>query len=225
MTKHMLRDLERVRVRVEELGRVVQAAVAEGVDCVLRRDAERARKVIEGDRWIDREEVEVEEECLKVLALHQPVAADLRLLVGILKLNNDLERIGDMASTIAGNAGHVDLSREPALADRLRQLADRSQNLLREGLECLIQQDEEQARRVCAADDEVDRLHVEYRDAAQKVLAESTGGSLVYIEGLLRSLSVSRSLERIADHATNIAEDVIYMVSGTIPRHCGGDES
>ncbi|MDP2359587.1 MAG: phosphate signaling complex protein PhoU [bacterium] len=220
MTKHMLRALNLLKDRVEELGRTVQRATADAVRSVIEGDQALAKRIIEGDRRIDQEEVEVEEECLKVLALHQPVATDLRLLVGILKLNNDLERIGDLAVTIAGNAGKIDLSGDARLADILQRLSGRSQDMLQLGLDSLVHQDQELARRVCADDDDVDNLYSLFRSAIQETLAAETGhNDLTRIESLMRAISVSRSLERIADHATNIAEDVIYMVSGEIPRH------
>ena len=220
MTKHMLHALNLLRDRVEVLGHAVQQAVADAVDSVLKGDKALAGRIIQGDHRIDLDEVEVEEECLKVFALHQPVATDLRLLVGILKLNNDLERIGDLAVNIAGNAGHVDLAGDGPAREILLQLAARSQLMLKMGLESLVQQDEQLALQVCAADDDVDRLYSNFRSAIQEILAdEHATRDLTRIESLMRAISVSRNLERVADHATNIAEDVIYMVTGEIPRH------
>jgi phosphate transport system protein len=221
MTKHMLNALDHLRDRVEDLGRTVQRAVADAVDSLTNGDRAKSIRVIEGDRRIDQDEVEVEEECLKVFALHQPVAKDLRLLVGILKLNNDLERIGDLAVNIAGNCGHIDLSGDARLRDLLQRLSSRSQDMLQLGLDSLVRQDAELARRVCAADDDVDRLYNNLRTAIQEQLAADDNPGLGRIESLMRAISVARSLERIADHATNIAEDVIYMVTGEIPRHGG----
>jgi phosphate transport system protein len=220
MSKHMQHALDLLRDRVDELGATVQRAVAEAVSAVLDGDHARAGRVIQGDRRIDLDEVEVEEECLKVFALHQPVGTDLRLLVGILKLNNDLERIGDLAVNIAGNAGHVDLAGDAQVREILLQLAARSQQMLQLGLESLVKQDEQLALRVCAADDDVDHLYSRFRSVVQETLAdEHATRDLARIESLMRAISVSRSLERVADHATNIAEDVIYMVTGEIPRH------
>ncbi len=220
MTKHMLHALDRLKERVEELGRTVQRAVADSLQSVMTRDETLAVRVIEGDRAIDLAEVEVEEECLKVLALHQPVATDLRLLVGVLKLNNDLERIGDLAVNIAGNAGKINLDGDPRLTEILLRLAGRSQDMLHQGLDSLMRQDSQLALRVCAADDDVDHLYSLFRSTIQDTLAADQGArSLERIECLMRAISVSRSLERIADHATNIAEDVIYMATGEIPRH------
>jgi phosphate transport system protein len=220
MTKHMLNALDLLRDRVEELGRNVQRAVADAVTAVLANDAPTAARIIDGDRRIDLDEVEVEEECLKVFALHQPVARDLRLLVGILKLNNDLERIGDLAVNIAGNCGHIDISADERILDILHRLSERSQDMLQLGLDSLVKQDAQLAQRVCAADDDVDYLYSNLRSAIQEQLAnEHATVDLRRIECLMRTISISRSLERIADHATNIAEDVIYMVTGEIPRH------
>ncbi|MCB9474315.1 MAG: phosphate signaling complex protein PhoU [Candidatus Delongbacteria bacterium] len=219
MTRHMLHALDSLKERVEELGRTVLDSVVDATEAVMSGNLDLANRVIQGDSAIDLEEVEVEEECLKVLALHQPVATDLRLLVGILKLNNDLERIGDLAVSIAGHANSIHLPGDEKLVDLMKRLSRRSQEMLQLGLDCLIRQDGALAERVCAADDDVDELYSIIRSETQSLLMNETRLEPRQIEGLMRFVSVARSLERIADHATNIAEDVIYMVTGEISRH------
>lgn len=221
MTRHMLHAMDSLKVRVEELGRTVLHTVVDATDAVMENNTELAKRVIQGDSAIDLEEVEVEEECLKVLALHQPVATDLRQLVGILKLNNDLERIGDLAVSIAGHAGHIHMPRDARLMDLMKRLSRRSQEMLQLGLDCLIHQDPELADRVCAADDDVDKLYSIIRQETQEQLTGEGARTREQVESLMRFVSIARSLERIADHATNIAEDVIYMVTGEISRHAG----
>lgn len=220
MSRHLLHAIDDLKTRVATLGTTVQQAVALAVEAVLDGDTAKAERVTSGDRAIDVAEVALEEECLKVFALYQPVGTDLRLMVGILKLNNDLERIGDLAVSVAGNAGHLDAAGHPELKELLAQLAARSQSMIHQGLACLMRQDARLALDVCAADDEVDHLYHAVRGSIQEVLA-STGQArgAQRVEALLRMVHTARSLERMADHATNIAEDVIYMVTGEIPRH------
>jgi len=222
MSRHLLHALDDLKQRVADLGTTVQQAVALAVEAVLEGNTEKARQVEAGDRAIDMDEVALEEECLKVFALYQPVATDLRLMVGILKLNNDLERIGDLAVSVAGNAGYLDAAGHPELKELLAQLAVRSQSMIHQGLDCLMRRDARLALDVCASDDEVDRLYTAVRASIQQVLAlPEEPRDLARVESLLRMVHTARSLERMADHATNIAEDVIYMVTGEIPRHGG----
>jgi len=164
-------------------------------------------------------EVEVEEECLKILALYQPVAADLRLVVSVLKINNDLERIGDLAKNIAkrvaqlANAGDIELPAE------IRTMATLAQEMVKESLDAVVNGDPALARRVREEDDAVD----EARQRVRKMVLAGIKAEPERVESLLRINSVSKHIERIADMATNIAEDVIYMVEGDIVRHRAGD--
>ncbi|MDD4051859.1 MAG: phosphate signaling complex protein PhoU, partial [candidate division Zixibacteria bacterium] len=180
-----------------------------------RRDEVQAQKIIDADVEIDRMEVEIEEDCLKVLALYQPVAVDLRFIVSVLKINNDLERIGDLAVNIAERA--IFLAAQPRQYDPLDipLISEKAQVMLKNSLDALVNADLELAREVCAADDEVDVLN---RGMHDKVRAEIRK-NIEVLQGASQVLDVSRFLERIADQATNIAEDVIYMVEGQIIRH------
>jgi phosphate transport system protein len=160
-------------------------------------------------------EVGVEEDCLKILALHQPVAIDLRFIVAVLKINNDLERIGDLAVNIAERSAFLSKHPPVGLSLGLIEMVDKVQDMLKHSLDALIGLSSGLAQEVCASDDAVDamnrQMYIKIQDAIRKNPEQ--------LESLIHLLSVSRHLERIADHATNIAEDVIYMVEGQIARH------
>jgi phosphate transport system protein len=187
------------------------------VRAVHERDGELAQAVIDSDPEIDLMEVDIEEECLKTLALHQPVAHDLRFIIAVLKVNSDLERIGDLAAGIAKQGRYLAGSDTCDVPYDLVGMAVKVGRMLRDSLDALMEKDAAIAHRVCAADDEVDtmdRLMYQEVRAAIRETPEKT-------EGLIRLQRVSQNLERIADHATNIAEDVIYLVEGEIVRHKG----
>lgn len=218
MPTHFDREMDKLKKKLLSLISTVEEQVAAAVVAFETKDGHLADSVIAGDRAIDEAEVEIEEECLKILALHQPVALDLRYLVAILKLNNDLERIGDLAANIAEQAvalACVELSIPPL---GLGAMADRARSMLHRALDSVFSLDEDTARQVCADDDEVDELHRgTYAQVTALIEQDPTKTGL-----LIHILSVSRSLERIADLATNIAEDIIYTVAGEIIRHGNG---
>lgn len=216
----------RVHKAIEELNKSLLSLVAEVEENVVRvvhtlqnRDPESALKIIEDDHRIDLEEVKLEEECLKTLALYQPVAHDLRFIIAILKINNDLERINDLAVNIAERV--LFILNEPPITIPLDfgLMAEKVQVMLRESINALVELDRETAKRVCQSDDEVDDLNREMYDIVEK----RTKADPSSITILLNYLSVSRHLERIADLATNIAEDVMYFIDGEIVRHRRAD--
>jgi phosphate transport system protein len=216
MTLHLHRALESLKAEMLRLSSMVEESLFKAVRSIQSRNALLAQEVIDGDRIIDLKEVEVEEECLKILALHQPVAIDLRFIVAVLKINNDLERIGDLAVNIASRA--VGLSRittPPKVHVALDEALERVQTMLRRALEALVHLDESAARSVMAEDDVVDEMN----RTAHKQVIEAIKTHPTDAERLVMLLSVSKNLERIADHTTNIAEDVIYMIGGEIVRH------
>ncbi len=217
MTQHLQREIESLKKRTLALSAVVEDSVHRAVKAVAERDAKLADGVLNGDREIDYLEVEVEEECLKVLALHQPVAIDLRFIIAVLKINNDLERIGDLASNVAHRAAA--LAKLPPVASPFDfdAMAKAVKVMLRQSLEALVTLDAGLARRVCAADDKVDAINRELYQKITGLIRARPDDT----ESLIHYFSVSRNLERIGDHATNIAEDVIYMVEGQIVRHGG----
>jgi phosphate transport system protein len=215
MTKHYFRDLEQINKEILALGAFVEGAIHRAILALVDRRLELAKDVIQGDERIDAREVALEGEVLKILALHQPVASDLRFLVSVLKVNNDLERMGDLAVNIAKRARFL-CSKEPLpLELPIAELADKARSMVRESLDALIQGDPTLARAVMQADDEVDRLNRDILISVQNAMSENS----LLVERGMSLVSATRNLERIADLATNIAEDVIFMADGTIIRH------
>ncbi len=215
MTTHMKNEIEKLKKKLLALSAEVEQQLWLAVKSIKERDGRMAQRVIEQDLTIDQNEVDVEEECLKILALYQPVAVDLRFIVTAFKINNDLERIGDLSVNIAERSDFL-ARHEPVDVpfdfDRMAQL---TQTMVRDSIAALVNLDCVLAYGVCRRDDEVDAMNKQmYDQVKQGILAHPD-----HIESLIHLLSVSRHLERIADHATNIAEDVIYMVEGRIIRH------
>jgi phosphate transport system protein len=215
MTVHMQKEIENLKTKLLALCAAVEKSLCLAVQSVKERDAVLARGVIDDDAHIDQMEVDIEEECLKILALHQPVAIDLRFIITALKINSDLERIGDLAVNIA-ERGEFLAGQEPiGVPFDFDAMAEKTQWMVTESIDSLVDMDCRRAYQVCAADDEV--------DAANRKMYKQVEASIVahprWTQGLLHLLSISRHLERVADHATNIAEDVIYMVEGSIVRH------
>lgn len=218
MPTHLDREIDNLKKQILSLAAFVEDAVARSVEAFQQRDAALGQEVVAFDSRIDALEVEVEEECLKLLALHQPVAHDLRFIVACIRLNSDLERIGDLAVNVGERAVSVSGMAEVTDAPLdVGAMAKHVRAMLAGALDALVNLDPARARAVCAMDDEADEMHREtFRRVEQAVVRYSTEfGALSHF------LSVSRYLERIADHATNIAEDVIYMVEGEIVRHRG----
>jgi len=215
MAKHLQREIENLKKKLLALGARVETSVRDAALSIEQRDSDLAQKVIDDDIEIDNTEVEVEEDCLKILALHQPVAIDLRFIVAVLKINNDLERIGDLAVNVAERA--VFLANHPKvnISSDLLDMAQSAQSMLKESLDALINHDAELAHKVCASDDIVDDMNRQMYLKVQDAIVKNPE----QITSLIHLLSASRHLERIADHTTNIAEDVIYMIEGQIVRH------
>jgi phosphate transport system protein len=215
MSAHLRREIDKLKKSILSLGGMVEERVWESVRSVVQRDGELARKVIDGDPQIDQREVEVEEDCLKLLALYQPVAIDLRFVVAILKINSDLERIGDLAVNIAERSLDLAGREGQGMPFDLSGMAAKSRSMLRRSLDALVNLDPCLAKQVCAEDEEVDAMKRATYGRVRALIGEEPGQT----DFLLQILLVSRHLERIADHATNIAEDVIYMAEGRIVRH------
>jgi len=215
MSIHLQRSLEELNKKILVLGSVVEESVRNAVHAIENRDSEAAHAVIQGDNEIDQLEVELEEECLKILALYQPVAADLRFIVATLKINNDLERVGDLAVNISERAIYLATQKPVNAVLNFHLMASRAQTMLTRSLDALVRVDAGLARQVLASDDEVDamnrEMYIQIQSSIRKYPEE--------IEPLIHLLSVSRHLERIADLATNIAEDVIYLAEAQIVRH------
>jgi phosphate transport system protein len=215
MSIHLHRDLEKLQKRILALAGDVEENVEKAVRALFNRDAQMALALIEGDTAIDLEENQIEEDCLKILALHQPVAVDLRRVTAILKINTDLERMGDLAVNIAERVYALTRSPEVPIPAHFQQMCDLTNTMVRDSLDAFVNLDQALARRVCRLDEEVDRFN---RDIIGEVITYMKKSS-DNVEIGLNLFSVSRQLERIADHATNIAEDVVYLVEGAIIRH------
>lgn len=215
MSKHLQRDLDHLQRDILALATSVEEAIHKAIHALQDRQPELARQVIDGDNAIDAEENHVEEECLKMLALHQPVAVDLRRIAAALKINTDLERMADLAEDIAERAIH--LARLPPIPvpAKLQRMTDLTTSMVRQSLDAFVNQDVRLARLVCRLDDEVDR----YNNVIIEELIALMQKSPEMVEPGLSLFSATRHLERIADHATNIAEDVIYLAEGEIVRH------
>jgi phosphate transport system protein len=215
MSIHLQRELDKLKRDLLLICSIVEEQVQKATRALLDRDAELAREVQEMDAEVDRREISLEEECLKTLALYQPVAINLRQLIAALKINNDLERIGDMAVNIARKAAALAQETAVAIPADFAEMGEQTQSMLRRSLDSLVQMDVALARDVCACDDEVDQLKKKIRNQIEQQIRRDPER----VDSMLRLLSVSRNLERIADYAANIAEDVIYMVDGRIVRH------
>lgn len=211
------RENEKLKESILRLAGEVELRLTEVLKAVERRDKEALLTWMERDSEIDEREVQIEEECLKILALHQPVARDLRFVVAVLKINNDLERIGDIVVNIADRGVRLTAFPVTDLQEKIMLMGRLAKEMLKDSLDALIALDVHKAVAVIAHDDEVDRLNVEVING---VVARATpGNSGPMTESLILVHSVARDLERIGDHATNIAEDVAYLVDGTIIRH------
>jgi len=215
MPVRLQKELQKLKMRILSLGTMVEERVRMAIKAVETRDEKLAKRIIEMDREIDENEVEVEEECLKILALHQPVAVDLRFITAVIKINNDLERIGDQAVNISQRV--VSIARRPPVTVPFdyKLMAEKTEAMLRESLDALVNLDADLAHTVCLKDDEVDDMNREIYDRVKEAIGSHPGRVGYFINFLL----VSRHLERIADLTTNIAEEVIYMVEGEISRH------
>lgn len=215
MPVRLQKELEKLKKRILSLGAMVEERVRMVIKALETRDADVAKNIIDTDREIDEAEVEVEEECLKILALHQPVAVDLRFITAVIKINNDLERIGDEAVNIAERVSYI--AKRPPVTVPLDYglMAEKTKSMLKTSLDSLVNLDVDLAYEVCLKDDEIDDMDRSNHDILRDVIRNQPE-RVTYLTNLL---SVSRHLERIADHATNIAEEVIYMVEGEITRH------
>ena len=215
MTNRLHKEIELLNKHILMLVAEVEENVLISMNSFQNRDLKLVKKVIAQDHQIDQMEVQLEEECLKILALYQPVANDLRFIIAVMKVNNDLERISDLAVNIAERAEFL-ATREPInLSFDFVLMADKVQEMLRKSINALVTLDVKSAYDVCAADDEVDDLNREMYNTIENSVRKNPEN----IKELLHYLGISRHLERIADLATNIAEDIIYMIGGDIVRH------
>ena len=217
--RHFHDELSHVKVRLLTMSGEAEAALGLAVDALLERDGEKAQRVIAGDRVIDSMEVEIEEQCINLLALQQPMARDLRMLTSALKIANDLERVGDHAVNIAQSAGRLIQARPIAPEPEIVEMARLARDMLSDALEAFIRGDATAGREVCLRDDKVDALH---RSVFRILLTHMMEDPHMIGAGMELFL-VSRNLERVADLATNIGEDVVFLVEGKSIKHHAED--
>jgi phosphate transport system protein len=209
---HLLEDLHRRSLR---MAGAVEDILEEACEAVLQGDRQLAERVIRRDEEVDTEEVEIESEVIRLIALHQPMGADLRRLCTVLKVNNDLERTADCAVNIAERARHLVEGSVTDLLGDLRQMIPLVRRILREAVKSYAMADQDMAWRVLTAEEAIDAYYGQF---IRKLSEQEIGADLAV---RLDVLSIAKNLERIADHATNIAEDVIYLATGQIVRHSG----
>ena len=217
--RHFHDDLSHVKVRLLTMSGEAEAALGLAVEALLGRDKAKAQQVITGDRRIDAMEMEIEEQCINLLALHQPMARDLRMLTSALKIANDLERVGDHAVNIAQSAERLAQSRPITPEPEIIEMARLAREMLSDALEAFIRGDAAAGREVCLRDDRVDALH----RSVFRILLTHMMEDAHSISAGMELFLVSRNLERVADLATNIGEDVVFLVEGKSIKHHAED--
>jgi len=215
MSVHMQKEIEKLKKRLLSLSALVEDTVHRAIRSLRERDAEMAHGVIDGDVQIDEREVDIEEECQKILALHQPVAHDLRFIIAVLKINAELERIGDLAVNIAERVLFMVTQESVEIPFDYAGMAEKAQAMLHKSIDALINQDVALAYAVIDADDEVDVMKREAYRQIEEFIRRSPDLLSLYTH----LLGISRHIERIADHASSMAEDIIYLIEGRIIRH------
>jgi phosphate transport system protein len=219
MPSHLQRAIEHLMEQLVALSAKVENNFQWSMQAMEENDGELAARVIKEDEEIDQREIDIEEECLKIFALHQPVAIDLRYLVAVLKINNDLERIGDLATNIAGHTTRI--VKKPLLDNPFdfREIYGHVRSMLKRSLDAIVNLDADVAHKILVEDDEVDRMHHQLSKEVLEQIKQhpDKAGTLI------QYLHIARHMERIADHTTNIAEDIIYLITGEIIRHGGGE--
>jgi len=215
MQRHFHEELDGLKQTLLAMGALVEDQIRRVMRALIERDGDLAQNVIDRDRQVNAYDVEVDEKCVELLALHQPTAGDLRFITTAMKIVTDLERIGDQAVNIAQRA--IELNAEPQLKPYidLPRMAEKAQRMVKEALDAFVARDTELARQVCAKDEEVDGIKEQiFRELLTYMMSDPKT-----IPRAIRLILVSRFLERVADHATNIAEMVIYMVESKMVRH------
>jgi phosphate transport system protein len=217
--RHFHDELSQVKVRLLTMSGEAETALRLAVEALLERNAEKAREVISGDKVIDGMEVEIEEVCIDLLALQQPMAKDLRMLVAAIKIANDLERVGDHAVNLAQSAERLIEKRPIAPEPEIIEMARLARDMLADALEAFVRGDAVAGREVCLRDDKVDALN----RSVFRILLTHMMEDPHSIGAGLELFLVSRNLERVADLATNIAEDVVFLVEGKSIKHHAED--
>ena len=215
MTKHLERDLNQLSDQISDLGALVSESTSKCMVMLQTFDRGIAKEIVETEARVNTTEVEIEEECLKVLALHQPVAGDLRFLIVVLKVNNDLERMGDQVVNIAERVSFL-ADKERVVADLdFVAMGDLASRMVNQSVKALVKRDSSMAREVLAMDDDLDAMHARTYRVIQDVMA----GNPDIVIPAVSYLTISSNLERLGDLATNIAEEIIFMEEGEVVRH------
>jgi phosphate transport system protein len=215
MSIHLIRDLESLHRHILSMCAMVEEMIHSAIDELGEPSPRLAMQLAQRDDDIDRWDVQIEEECLKILALHQPVAIDLRRITAVLKISAELERVADLGVNIAERVSALADWPQMVIPDKLKEMAGLSVDMLHRAIDAYVSLDAPMARQVCGEDDAVDRMNREIIDELAAVMKTSPD----LVEPALHLFSASRHVERVADHATNIAEDVVYLVEGAIIRH------
>jgi phosphate transport system protein len=215
VTRHFQDELDLLKSRLLEMGALAEERVRHAVQALTDRDHDTIESVLSGDEPVNELHIEIDDRCLKLLALHQPVAADLRAIMGAVKINTDLERVGDLAVNIAEAAKRYAMHPPVKKLIDIPRMGDIAQAMLRDALDAFVKRDQSLAQHVLNEDDKLDALKTQiFRELLTYMLQDTAT-----IEPALDLILISRHLERIGDHATNIAEDVIFMVSARDVRH------
>jgi phosphate transport system protein len=216
--KNFAQDLHALKEGILKMGSLVEAMVARSIESLVKRDSNEARQVIADDQKVDRLEMDIDNLCLKILALHQPAAVDLRFVAVGMKISTDLERMGDLAVNIGEQV--LELNKMEPLKPYidLPIMAEKSQAMLRSALQSFIDRDASRAKSICASDDEVDHLNLKIQNELLEIMKIMPEG----VERGVRLIVIARQLERVADHATNVAEEVSFLVKGEDIRHGAG---
>lgn len=217
MSVHLIRDLDNLHRSLMTMCTMVEELIHAAVNTLAKPDHRMARELAERDRDIDNYDVTIEEECLKILALHQPVATDLRRIAAVMKISGELERVADLAVHIAERSSYLEGTTAISIPPKVHTMAENAVTMLHESIDAYVNLDTAMARKVCRQDDIVDELNREIIQTITEMMSKSPD----LIETALHLFSASRHVERVADHATNIAEDVVYLVEGEIVRHRG----
>lgn len=215
MQRHFDEELKSVKDRILRMGALVEEQIANAIKSLVERNSELAREVIVSDHRVNALDVEIDEECLRLIALHQPMARDLRFLTTAMKISTELERMSDLAENVSERA--IELNQEPQLKPYIDipRMAKHAQNMVKEALDAFVNMDSKLGRKVCGDDDFMDELNAQiFRELLSFMLEDPHTTSRA-----VRITFISKYLERIADHATNVGELVVYMVEGKIIRH------
>ena len=215
MSIHLIRDLDNLHRLILTMCARVEQIIHSAVDALHNPNYERARQIMATDDEVDRMDVEIEEECLKLLALHQPVAIDLRRITTVLKIGGELERVADLGVSIAERSCGIASCAEISVPEDMKDMSRQALDMLHRSIDAYVHLDVRTAREVCNQDETIDNLN----RVIIEELTELIRSRPDLVEPALHMFSASRQIERIADHATNIAEDVVYLVQGEIIRH------